>query len=39
MDPTCSDSASREVLTREDRYKQEEYAWLRRMREGEQTNE
>ncbi len=28
-----------QVLTREDRYKQEEYAWLRRMREGEQTNE
>jgi len=28
-----------QVMTREDRYKQEEYAWLRRMRDGEKTNE
>ncbi len=28
-----------QVMTREDRYKQEEYALLRRMRDGEQTNE
>ena len=28
-----------QVITREDRYKQEEYAWLRRMRDGEKTDE
>jgi hypothetical protein len=28
-----------QVMTREDRYKQEEYAWLRRMRDGEKTDE
>lgn len=37
--PPAPTIASIQAMTQEDRYKQEEYAWLQRMRDGEKTDE
>jgi hypothetical protein len=37
--PPAQKASSGQAITPEDRYKQEEYAWLRRMRDGEKTDE